>query len=164
LPLPLLLSPPTTLVTVAIAQVLVVTVTITLFVTHHLCCFHHCPLCCHCCCSPATPVAITVSIALFFNIAVACPPTLLPLPLPCHPLAGNKSQDKKDSDNKDEVAVTASTKYGGKKKPSVNYDKEKTFNHCKKKGHVENKCWKKNPESIPVKVKVAWKKKLEKKC
>jgi hypothetical protein len=43
-------------------------------------------------------------------------------------------------------------------------DKEKTCNHCKKKGHVENKCWKKNPELTPDKVKVAWKKQAEKKA
>jgi hypothetical protein len=55
-------------------------------------------------------------------------------------MAGNKSQDKKDSDNEDEVAATATTKNkdGRKKKPCVNPDKEKTCNHSKKKGHVEN--------------------------
>ncbi len=73
-------------------------------------------------------------------------------------IAGNKSQDKKDSDNEDGVAATVTTKDGGKKKPFVNPDKEKTCNHCKKKGHVEYKCWKKNPELIPDKVKAAWKK------
>ena len=41
-------------------------------------------------------------------------------------IAGNKSQDEKDSDNEDEVAVTATTYDGGKKKPYVNPDKEKT--------------------------------------
>jgi hypothetical protein len=35
-------------------------------------------------------------------------------------IAGNKSQDEKDSDNEDEVAETATTKDGGKKKPYVN--------------------------------------------
>ncbi len=56
-------------------------------------------------------------------------------------IAGNKSQDKKDSDNEDEVAATAATKDkdSGKKKPYVNLDKDKTCNHCKKKGHMENK-------------------------
>jgi hypothetical protein len=48
-------------------------------------------------------------------------------------IAGNKSQDKKDSDNEDEVAATATTKDSGKKKPYVNPDKEKTCNHCKKR-------------------------------
>ncbi len=63
-------------------------------------------------------------------------------------IAGDKSQDKKDSDNEDEVAATSIAKdnYGGKKKPYVNPDKVKTYNHCKKKVHVENKCWKKNPD------------------
>ncbi len=49
-------------------------------------------------------------------------------------IAGSKSQDKKDSDNEDEVAATAITKDSGKKKPYVNPDKEKTCNHYKKKG------------------------------
>jgi hypothetical protein len=79
-------------------------------------------------------------------------------------IAENKSQDKKGSDNEDEIAATATTKDGGKNKPYVNPDKEKTCKHCKKKGHVENKCWKKNPELIPDKVKVAWKKQVEKKA
>jgi hypothetical protein len=65
-------------------------------------------------------------------------------------IAGNKSQDKKDSDNEDEVAATATTKDGGKKKPYVTPHKEKTCIHCKKKGHVENKCW-------PTYFKVYWK-------
>ncbi len=69
-------------------------------------------------------------------------------------IAGHKSQDKKDSDSEDEVAATATTKdkEGGKKKPYVNPNKEKTSNHWKKKSHVENKCWKKNPKLIPDKV------------
>ncbi len=81
-------------------------------------------------------------------------------------IAGNKSQDKKDSDHEDEVAATATTKDkdGGKKKPYVNPNKEKTCNHCKKKGQVENKCWKKSPELIPDKVKAAQKKQVEKKA
>jgi hypothetical protein len=56
-------------------------------------------------------------------------------------IAGNKSHDEKDSDNEDEVVATATEKEScGKKKPYVNLDKEKTCNHCKKKGHVESKC------------------------
>jgi hypothetical protein len=53
-------------------------------------------------------------------------------------IAGNKSQDKRDSDNEDKVAAAATTKdkNSGKKKPYVNPIKEKTCNHCKKKGHV----------------------------
>ncbi len=80
-------------------------------------------------------------------------------------IAGNKSQDKTDSDNEDEVAATATTKDkdGGKKKQYVNPDKNKTCNHCKKKGHVESKCRKKNPELIPDKVEAARKKQAEKK-
>ena len=53
---------------------------------------------------------------------------------------------------------------GGKKKSYVNPDKDKTCNHCKKKGHVESKCWKKNPDLIPDKVKAARKKQAEKKA
>jgi hypothetical protein len=79
-------------------------------------------------------------------------------------IAGNKSQDKKDSENEDEVAATAATKDGGKKKPYVDPDKEKSCNHCKKKGHLDNKCWKKNPELIPDKVKAAQKNQAEKKA
>ncbi len=50
-------------------------------------------------------------------------------------IAGNKSQDQKDSDNEDEVAAIATTKDkdGGKKKPYFNPDKDKTCNHCKKR-------------------------------
>jgi hypothetical protein len=50
-------------------------------------------------------------------------------------IAGNKSQDKKDSDTEDAVAATATTKDedGGKKKPYVNLDMENTCNHCKKR-------------------------------
>jgi hypothetical protein len=81
-------------------------------------------------------------------------------------IAGNKSQDKKDLDNEDEVAATATTKNkeGGKKKPCINPDKERICNHCKKKGHMKNKCWKKNLELMPEKVKVAWKKQAKKKA
>ncbi len=57
-------------------------------------------------------------------------------------IAGNKSQDKMESDNEDEVAAIATTKEkdGGKKEQYVNPDKDKMCNHCKKKGHVESKC------------------------
>ncbi len=62
-------------------------------------------------------------------------------------IAGNRSQDKKESNNEDEVAATATSKDqdSGKKKQYVDPDKDKTCNPCKKKGHVESKCWKKNP-------------------
>jgi hypothetical protein len=43
-----------------------------------------------------------------------------------------------------------------------NPDKDKRCNHCKKKGHVDTRCWKKHPELIPDKVKVARKKQAEK--
>jgi hypothetical protein len=68
--------------------------------------------------------------------------------------------------NEDEVAATATTKDkdSGKKKQYVNPDKDKTCNYCKKKGHVESKCWKKNPGLIPNKVKVVQKKQAEKKA
>jgi hypothetical protein len=79
-------------------------------------------------------------------------------------IAGNKSQDKEDSDNEDEVAATATTKDSGKKKTYVNPDKETKCNHCKRKGHVENKCWEKNPDLIPDKLKGAEKKQVEKKA
>jgi hypothetical protein len=36
-------------------------------------------------------------------------------------------------------------------------------NCCKKKGHVESRCWKKHPEFIPDKVETARKKQAEKK-
>jgi hypothetical protein len=79
-------------------------------------------------------------------------------------IARNKSHHEKDSDNEDEVVATATEKEShGKKKPYVDPDKEKTCNHCKKKGHVESKCWKKNPDLISDKVKAARKKQAEKK-
>ncbi len=53
-------------------------------------------------------------------------------------IAGNKSHDEKDSDNEDEVIAIATEKEScGKKTPYINPNKEKTCNHCKKKGHVE---------------------------
>ncbi len=81
-------------------------------------------------------------------------------------ITGNKSQDKKESDNEDGVAATATIKDkdGRKKKQYVNPDKDKTCNHCKKKGHVESKCWKKNLELISNKVKTAQKNQAEKKA
>jgi hypothetical protein len=81
-------------------------------------------------------------------------------------MANYRKQYEMDSDNEDEVAATATTKDkdSGKKKPYVNPNKEKTCNHCNKKGHVENKCWKKNPKLIPEKVKAAQKKQAEKKA
>jgi hypothetical protein len=81
-------------------------------------------------------------------------------------IAGNKYQDEKKFNNEDEVAATATTKDkdNGEKKQYVNPDKDKKCNHCKKKGHVESKCWKKNPELIPNKVKAARKKQAEKKA
>ena len=79
-------------------------------------------------------------------------------------IAGNKSPHEKDLDNEDEVVATATGKESnGKKKAYINPDKDKTCNHCKKKGHVESKCWKKNPDLIPEKVKAARKKQAEKK-
>ncbi len=52
------------------------------------------------------------------------------------------------------MATTATEKGGGKKAYS-NPDKDKRCNHCKIKGHMERKFWKKHPELIPDKVKVA---------
>jgi hypothetical protein len=77
-------------------------------------------------------------------------------------IAGNKTQNEKDPNNDNEVVATATQKDSGKKAYS-NPDKEKTCNHCKKKGHVETKYWKKHPKSIPEKVKAARKKQVEKK-
>ncbi len=54
-------------------------------------------------------------------------------------------------------------KDGKKKTKYINPDKDKTCNHCKKKGHTEKKCWKKHSELIPDKVNVARKKQAEKK-
>jgi hypothetical protein len=51
-----------------------------------------------------------------------------------------------------------------KKIKYVNPGKDKTCNHCKKKGHTEKKCWKKHPEFILDKVKVARMKQAEKKA
>jgi hypothetical protein len=81
-------------------------------------------------------------------------------------IAGNKSQDKKESVNEVELAATATTKdkVGGKKKQYVNPDKDKMCNHCKKKSHMESIFWKKNLELIPNKVKAAQKKQAEKKA
>jgi hypothetical protein len=78
----------------------------------------------------------------------------------------NNSQDEEESDNEDELAATATTKDkdGGKNKQYVNPDKDRTCNHYKKKGHVESKCWKKNPELIPDKVKATRKKQVEEKA
>jgi hypothetical protein len=77
-------------------------------------------------------------------------------------IAGNKTQEDKDSNNEDEVVATATHK-GGQKKAYSNPNKDKACNHCKKKGHVEMKCWKKHSELIPDKVKAARKKQVEKK-
>jgi hypothetical protein len=75
-------------------------------------------------------------------------------------IAGNKTQEEKNSNDEDEAAATATQKGGGKKAYS-NPNKDKTCNHCKKKGHVETKCWKKHPKLIPDKAKVARKKQAE---
>jgi hypothetical protein len=58
-------------------------------------------------------------------------------------IAGDKNQDKKDSENEDEV-VASSVEIGNDKEKAkyVNPDKDKTCNHCKKKGHTKRKCWK----------------------
>ncbi len=77
-------------------------------------------------------------------------------------IAENKTQEEKDSNDENEVAATA-TQIGSRKKPFLNPDKDKTFNHCKKKGHMEIKCWKKHPELTHDKVKAVAKKQTEKK-
>jgi hypothetical protein len=77
--------------------------------------------------------------------------------------AGNRNHEK-DSDNKDKVVATTVDKDIKKKTKYVNPYKDKTCNHCKKKGHTEKKCWKKLPELIPDKVKAARRKQAEKKA
>ncbi len=70
-----------------------------------------------------------------------------------------KSCSKKHiSDDEFKVAATAAQKITDKKKPYSNPGKDNTCSCCKKKGHVENKCWEKHPELIPEKVKAARKK------
>ncbi len=67
-------------------------------------------------------------------------------------------------DDEDEVVAATVNKDVKKKTKYVNPDKDKTCNHCKKKGHTEKKCWKKHPELIPDKVKAARRKQAEKKA
>jgi hypothetical protein len=75
-------------------------------------------------------------------------------------LAGGKSKDDKDSDDENEIALAATnTKKRGKKsdgkEKKENPNKDKTCNHCKKKGHLEATCWEKHPEKMPENVKAA---------
>jgi hypothetical protein len=75
-------------------------------------------------------------------------------------LAGGKSKNGKNSNDKNEIALAATnTKKEGKKsndkEKKENPNKDKTCNHCKKKGHLEATCWEKHPEKIPKKVKAA---------
>ncbi len=55
------------------------------------------------------------------------------------------------------LAATAKKggKKGGEKKTYKNPNKDKTCNHCKKKGHLEPNCWEKHPDKMPEKVKTA---------
>jgi hypothetical protein len=75
-------------------------------------------------------------------------------------IAGNKNQEEKDSNNENKVVATATQK-GGRKKAYSNPNKDKTCNHCKKKGNVGTQCWMKHPKLIPDKVKAASKKQVE---
>ncbi len=73
-------------------------------------------------------------------------------------LAGGKSKDDKDSDDKDEIALAATNaKKGGEKsngrENKENPNKDKTCNHCKKKGHIKNTCWEKLPDKKPKLIK-----------
>ncbi len=73
-------------------------------------------------------------------------------------LAGGKLKDDKDSDNKDDITLAATNvKKGGKKsngrEKKENPNKDKTCNHYKKKGHIENTCWKKFPDKRPKLIK-----------
>jgi hypothetical protein len=56
-------------------------------------------------------------------------------------IAGNKHRDEKDLDNEDKVVAMTVNKDGKKKTKYINPDKDKTCNHCKKKGHSKKKCW-----------------------
>ncbi len=71
-------------------------------------------------------------------------------------LAGKKSMEDKDSNNKDEIALAGTkTKKEGKKpncggKPKKeNPNKNKICNHCNKMGHIKSMCWEKYPEKKP---------------
>ncbi len=60
-------------------------------------------------------------------------------------------KDDKDSDGKEEIALAATNaKIGGKnsngREKKENPNKDKTCNHCKKKGHIDNTCWEKFPD------------------
>jgi hypothetical protein len=62
-------------------------------------------------------------------------------------LAGGKSKEDEDSNNKDEIALAAiNTKKGGKKtkgrgkQKKENPNKDKFCNHCNKKGHIKTTC------------------------
>jgi hypothetical protein len=79
-------------------------------------------------------------------------------------IAGNKNRNEKDLDDEDMVVAATVNKDIEKKTKYLNPDKDKTYNHCKKKGHNEKKCWKKHPELIPDKVKAARRKQAEKKA
>jgi len=63
-------------------------------------------------------------------------------------IAGGKSKEDMDSNNKDEIALAAkNTKKGGKKpigrdKPKKeNPNKDNVCNHFIKKGHIKTTCW-----------------------
>jgi hypothetical protein len=76
-------------------------------------------------------------------------------------LAGGKNRDEKGSNDNKELVVPAIpiVKKGeikdGEKKTYENPNKDKTCNHCKKKGHVEASCWEMHPDKIPEKVKAS---------
>jgi hypothetical protein len=68
-------------------------------------------------------------------------------------LAGGKLKENMDSNDKDDIALSATnTKKGGKKpngrgKPKKeNPNKDRFCGHCNKKGHIETMCWEKYPE------------------
>ena len=72
-------------------------------------------------------------------------------------LAGiSNSKSKKSSDK--EIAVVGTETATEKKKAGKNV----TCNHCQKKGHKEEECWKKYPDQIPQWVRDKQKKKAEK--
>jgi hypothetical protein len=74
-------------------------------------------------------------------------------------IAGKKNRNEKDPDDEDKVVAATVDKDVKKNTKYVNPDKDKTCNHCKKKGHTKKKCRKKHPELIPDKVKAATRRK-----
>jgi hypothetical protein len=70
-------------------------------------------------------------------------------------LVRGELKDDKDSNDKEEIPLaTTNAKKGGKKsngrEKKENPNKDKTCNHCTKKGHIKNTCWEKFPDKRPT--------------